>query len=544
MRTHLTRWWRHVLIVLAAATLVHGLVVVEAAAWWSILIAGSVWAFTLLAMAFQVYRIADRTTRELNIWLQIGLDLIMVVDADERVLCASGGWLQALGYQPEELLGRRWSDFVHPADLRSTQQLTAEMIRNGVPIVQLTNRWRHKNPEADGTPRWVWLEWNAVAEGGSIYATAKLLASRLEHEAVMSTWSKVTTDLMGVASLHVPVTERKFDWVNDAWTRVLGWSPNEIYAMRAIDLIFPEDAPRLIERDAARRHQGQVAMPAVYRIRVKTAPGEPPAFRWFEWKSVALDGKLYGSGRDITIEKEQQERMAKAIRDLEESNRDLEKFASVAAHQLRSPPRTILGVARALEEDYGDKLDEAGRVFLRDIRENAEQMGEIVNGLYRFSKVRTVDEMVVEPVNLDALLLTIRDMKAKRGCFAEGNRKLSVEKLPMVLGNPVLIQEVLINLIDNGFKFNKSPVQIVRVWATSREDGRWDIHVGDNGVGIDPKYHKKLFQMFQRMHPAYAGTGVGLAVVKSIVEKLGGEVRVQSDVGRGSVFTFDLAGAP
>jgi PAS domain S-box-containing protein len=535
-------WLRFILGVVLVTTIIHTLLLLIEPTWTMAFITSGVW-LTALGMSIREYRKSTAlSARELDIWLKIGLDLILMVNPKEEILRASGGWFQALGYEPRDLVGRRWSEFVHPDDVQPAQE-AAESILQGLHLTQYVNRWRHRSDHPTGEPRWVWLEWSGLQEGDVIFATARLSAVRLEHESLMAMWSRVSTDLMATTDAYTDLPTRQFQWVNDAWTKTLGWSLAEVYQTTFFDLLHPEDRIIAMNRNQARL-QGLLVDPiVVYRLQAKTSKQDIPIYRWFEWRSVVLEGKNYGSGRDITIERQNHEFMTHVIRDLEKSNADLERFASIAAHQLRSPPRTILGVARALEEDYKTVLDAPGQQFLQDIQENAAQMSEIVNGLYRFSKVRTIEELEMQPVDLNVVVTAIRDTKTKQGCFSEGHRQLIVESLPKVLGDSVLLQEVLMNLIDNGFKFNQSKVSIVHVSANLRPDGRWDIHVADNGIGIDPKYHRKLFQMFQRVHPTYQGTGVGLALVAAIVQKMGGTILVDSKVNAGSTFTFDLEGA-
>lgn len=266
------------------------------------------------------------------------------------------------------------------------------------------------------------------------------------------------------------------------------------------------------------------------------------------WTAFVLSARAftrvtYYGGHDVGRERTHALEMAKAISELEARNADLERFASVAAHQLRSPPRTIAGIAVAIEEDYGHLMDDEGRQFIEDIRLDANQMAEIVDGLYRFSKVRTSDDLIIEPVDLNKIMEHLYDTKKKRGCWASNQRDLLWDFLPTVLGDKVLLIEVMANLIDNGFKFNESKHPTVEVTAVNLLNGRWSIQVKDNGIGIDPQYQGKLFTMFQRVHPSYSGTGVGLALVAAIVNKFGGEVAVDSDVNKGAMFSFDLEGA-
>ena len=233
------------------------------------------------------------------------------------------------------------------------------------------------------------------------------------------------------------------------------------------------------------------------------------------------------------------EEIQRIVADLENRNADLERFASMTAHQLRSPPRTIAGIALALQEDYGHLLDAHGLQFLADIQEDAVTMAEIVDGLYQVSKVRTLTELPLEPVDLNQVMADLKISKTKRGLLRVQDKFLW-SHLPVVRGDPILLHEVFRNLIENSLKFNESPVKIIRVSAVPRGDGRWDISVTDNGIGIDPKYQNKVFQMFQRMHPSYKGTGIGLALVAAIVQKLGGAISLKSAVNAGSTFTLDL----
>lgn len=248
------------------------------------------------------------------------------------------------------------------------------------------------------------------------------------------------------------------------------------------------------------------------------------------------------TGQPCALATLHRDEMHRAVADLEARNQDLERFASLTAHQLRSPPRTIAGIAQALQEDYGELLDDEGRQFLADIREDAATMAEIVDGLYRVSRVRTMTDMPLEPVDINEVLADMKIAKTKRGLLRSQER-LTWSHLPVVQGDKVLLIEVFRNLIENALKFNESAVKTIKVTAKERPDGRWDIIVQDNGIGIDPKYQPKVFQMFQRMHPQYKGTGVGLALVSAIVQKLGGEVAVKSEAGKGCTFTFDLAAA-
>ena len=473
-------------------------------------------------------------------WVKIGGDLLMVLSYpmnNPEIRFVGPGFEKDMGWDPKALVGRKWVDFIHPEDL----ELTLTEMTNTLTTCQLTNRWQHRHNATPHGSRWVWLEWDIqpVLELGIIYAHARNMTNRFERETQMATWAMITSDLMATTDSAVPVEERKFDWVNEAWSKNLGWSPQELYTMTVTDLLEPSAA-------APQAPEPQDPEPATYGITQQEyavrCKGEPPTYKTYAWMTAVIDGMVYTSGRNIDDEIRHREELHRAIADLELRNSDLERFASIAAHQLRSPPRTIAGIVQALTEDYGHLLDAEGKQFLADIRDDAAQMADIVDGLYRFSKVRTQAEMTLEPVDLNILLQEMRDADVRHGLL-ENQDTLTWTSLPVVLGDRVLLMEVFRNLVENALKFNESAVKTIEVSAVRRADHRWVIQVKDNGIGIDPKYQHKVFQMFQRVHPRYKGTGVGLALVSAIVQRMGGIITLESDGVAGTTFFFDLEDA-
>ena len=518
--------------------------------WEITLILAGLWATSGWgALRLGAYEAQNRhLRRELDIWLRVGGDCRIVFhlpdeEGVQSIKSIGPKVSDILGWSKDEMVGHDWKKFCHPNDLPASTQEAQSVVEGGV-LHQYTGRWRHKQDLADGIPQWVWLEWGAffAPEAKAIFAIFRDVVSyRLDQDARIATWAAITNDLLVVADATIPIEQRKPEWVNSAWTRQLGWLPEELYKMPIIGLLEPTEVPSISAQRAA---LDQEARPGAIECRVRCKPvvGRPQEYRFYEWASQHLNKHVYATGRDIGRDRLHREQMDKAIEDLEARNADLERFASVTAHQLRSPPRTIAGIAQALREDYGHLLDEAGIQFLDDIRYDAAQMADIVDGIYRFSKVRTQADLVLEPVDLQALVTELIPSCQKDGhCLSEG--QLSCHSLPVVLGDKVLLMEVLRNLIDNGYKFNESNPKVVIITADRRTDGRWDITVRDNGIGIPPQYQHKVFEMFQRMHPSYRGTGVGLALVKAIVQKLGGQIILVSGVGQGSAFTFDLEAA-
>ena len=233
-----------------------------------------------------------------------------------------------------------------------------------------------------------------------------------------------------------------------------------------------------------------------------------------------------------------------ANEELARSNADLERFAYVASHDLSEPLRTIGGFGSLLERRYGDRLDEEGRMMLNHITGGAARLQALIDGLLTYARVSTAPRNVA-PVDLKALSSEV--LTAIRPAINDRGANVDVGLLPTVEGEHGQLAQLLQNLILNAIKFTAVGVT-PQVGISSRpvQDGRWEIRVADNGVGIAPEQAQRIFEMFQRgtSDRSRAGTGIGLALCARIVERHGGHIHVEPHDGGGSVFAFDLPGAP
>jgi len=242
--------------------------------------------------------------------------------------------------------------------------------------------------------------------------------------------------------------------------------------------------------------------------------------------------------KDITERKRAEEELEKYLKELERANRDMEEFTSTVSHDLKAPLRTIQAFSLLLMEDYSDSLDETGRDYLNMVKEAVERMNTLIEDLLTLSRVgRKFSE--VETVDLNELLEEIKsDLSAR---IEERGGEVVVHDLPTVSTQRIWMKELLMNLIDNGLKFNKSNKPIVEVIG-EEADKNYLFRVKDNGIGIEEKYQANIFNLFERLHAQseYEGTGAGLAICKKIVEELGGAMRVESKTGEGSTFFFTM----
>jgi len=226
--------------------------------------------------------------------------------------------------------------------------------------------------------------------------------------------------------------------------------------------------------------------------------------------------------------------------ELQARNEDLDAFAHTVAHGLKNPVALILGLAEALEADYATAPDEELRRYLHTIARNGRKMSSIIDELLVLAEVRKM-EAVVEPLEMAGIVAEALQRLARM--IDERQAEIILpDTWPMALGYTTWIEEVWVNYLSNAIKYGGQPPR-VELGATVQADGNVCFWVRDNGDGIPPQEQARLFTPFTRLDRTRAqGHGLGLSIVQHIVEKLGGQVGLESEVGKGSVFTFTLPG--
>jgi PAS domain S-box-containing protein len=239
---------------------------------------------------------------------------------------------------------------------------------------------------------------------------------------------------------------------------------------------------------------------------------------------------------------ELEERVRQRTAELEESNRELESFTYSVSHDLRAPLRHADGFSKILLEEYGPRLDEAGRRYLERVRQGTQYMGRLVDDLLNLSRVGR-QEPAVQITGLGTLVEEVRQELAAE---QEGRDvEWRIGELPFVECDPGLMKQVLANLLSNALKFTRPRAQAVIEVGQQAGEHAPVIFVRDNGVGFHMKYADRLFGIFQRLHRQedFEGTGVGLATVQRILHKHGGQVWADAELDRGATFYFTLDAA-
>jgi signal transduction histidine kinase len=242
--------------------------------------------------------------------------------------------------------------------------------------------------------------------------------------------------------------------------------------------------------------------------------------------------------REHREKKDQGEKLAKYAQELERSNRELEEFAYVASHDLQEPLRMVGSFLQLLQRKYTDKLDDDANEYIRYAVDGAFRMKRLIGDLLNYS--RTNRELTIEQVDIAAIIRDV--LKNLAASIQDSGAMIHVDEMPLLDADPDQMLRLFQNLIGNAIKFRKDGTPpVINIYAR-RDDAHWLFSVQDNGIGIDRQYAEKIFVVFKKLHNnlRFEGTGIGLAIVKKIVERYGGKIWFESEPGKGTTFYFTL----
>ena len=477
--------------------------------------------------------------REQATLLDLVRDGILVRDLYGTVIYWSAGAAEMYGFDKKKALGSVSHQLLHAEYPLPVKQLEAKVMETGFwegEVVHTTStgarllvesRWTLTRTER-GTPEG-FLEVNRDITARK-RAQDSLADSELRFRAVSE------TAIEGIISMD---ENGLIKYWNPGAARLFGRSAAEAMGL-PMSLVMAE--PFLTP------HQGTSGGPTVGRTFETTgrrADGReiPLEISLSAWSNTQGDKLFTAIVRDITERKNAERALEAKADELSRSNQELEQFAYVASHDLQEPLRMVSNYTQLLGRRYKDKLDADANEFIDFAVDGAKRMQELIHDLLAYARVgtrgkqfRAVPGAEIVADALANLASAIEDTKAQ----------VEVGELPSIVCDSTQLVQVFQNLIANAIKFGR-PGETPRVRVSaSRADQGWTIAVRDNGIGIEPKYFERIFQMFQRLHTRqeYAGTGIGLALCKKIVERHGGRIRVESTPGQGTTFAFTLPDTP
>jgi signal transduction histidine kinase len=280
----------------------------------------------------------------------------------------------------------------------------------------------------------------------------------------------------------------------------------------------------------------KVILPVLQRgLEIRRLRAENSELRQAQATITRLNEELEQRVRDRTRE------LTQANDELAVANKDLESFSYSVSHDLRAPLRAVRGFAQIFLEEHGESIPAEGRPLLDRVIQGGDRMGQLIEDLLTFARFSR-QPLVKRPLSLKPIVeRLVAEQQSKQARPAD----VTIGELPECAGDAALLEQVLVNLLSNAFKFTRERDPAV-IEVASRRDGSELIYfVRDNGAGFDMKYASKLFGVFQRMHSTeeFEGTGVGLSIVQRVIQRHGGRIWAEAAPGKGATFHFTLAPA-
>lgn len=462
------------------------------------------------------------------------------IDLTTSKVCVYGDAARSLSGQDGEFVTTldHWPDQLHPDDrsqaLRDSRPFTADMSQSDASH-ELTCRLK----SASGGWTWYRLigriterdaQGQAIQSAGLIQDISdwKQLSSALDDEKRrFEIIYRATPAMLYTINPAGEITE-----VSDFWLRHMEYDREDVIGRPAVDFLCPDSRERAEQLVFPRMIKGETQLNTPLRYVRKT--GE----RIDVIQSALTEQDESGQTRQCFIVMTDVSALRMAYDQLERTNRELDRFATVASHDLQEPLRKISAFSSLVRRRYEDVLDPEGLRSLDFLVDAAQRMQKLIDDLLTYSRMAS-QPLRLEEIDLDEL---VKECTSRLdAAIHEAGARVRRGTLPALQGDRVLIGQILQNLIGNAVKYRSEAAPEILVSA-EREDLHWVIHIQDNGIGIDPRFAEKIFAPFQRLHTrdVYQGTGIGLAIVQQAVERHGGRVWVESQPGEGSVFSFTL----
>ena len=462
--------------------------------------------------------------------------ILWIMETDASCSFVSQGWCDYTGQSEHAALGFGWLDVVHPEDREEARRVFVEAIGKREPFSM-----DYRLLQAQGEYRWVMgsgrprFDKNGELAGfaGSVIDVherkeAALSSALLSAIVESSDDAIVSKDLRGVIR----------SW-NSGAERIFGYSASEVIG-KPITIIIPTD--RLEEETGILQRLQRGERIEHFETQRRTKDGRLLSVSLTVSPIRDASGKIIGASkvaRDITERETQELALRDANAALTRANSDLQQFAYSASHDLQEPIRSISVYGEMLSKRYSDLLDAKGLQYLGFMTSGARHMEMLVKDLLAYTQT---SEALSEPGAVDAgvaLELTLANVAE---AIRQAEAVITHDALPKVRMHEVELQQLFQNIIGNALKYRKED-EAPRIHISAQlAEGRWLFSIRDNGIGIAPAYKDTIFGIFKRLHTdaKYSGTGIGLAICQKIVERNGGRIWVESELGQGATFFFTL----
>jgi PAS domain S-box-containing protein len=412
----------------------------------------------------------------------------------------------------------------------NTNQWNGELIhktRDGSQIV-VSSRWTLKR-DKNGNPV-------SILEINSNITNRKKAEENLKRS---ETILQEATKLSKVGAYEWDIKKDKFIFSME-WRRIHGVKEKYLSSEKLINISYPTDIPK-VKKSLDATLKDKKPYDIEHRI-INQLNGE---VRYIHAMGTVLKDeygnpvKMYGVADDITKSKLASIERENLINDLKRSNEELRQFAYITSHDLQEPLRTMSSYAGLLKHRYEGQLDQDADDFIEFMVSGASRMKAMIQGLLDYSRVGTRGEEFKNFNSEEALNYALSDLRL---FIKENNAEITHDPLPVIYADKDQIARVFQNLIGNAIKFRRED-KTPKIHVSARKEGnKYVFSVSDNSIGMEPEYTDKIFEIFKRLHAIgeYEGAGIGLAIVKRIIDRHGGRVWVKSALNVGSTFYFTI----
>ncbi len=460
-------------------------------------------------------------------------DAIILVNDSGNIISCNKGTQAIFGYTQEELLDKPLDFLISEQHKNDIRLGWFKLTGSKHSIIGRTVELRGLRKNGSEFPLELSLADWKIGEGTFYSGIIRDITERKRTEGKLYEINAALENAVdGISFLDM---QGRYLSVNRAYANIFGCNVNEMIGMEWQKTVHPNDLEREINAHKEMLKSGKVKFESRgFRKDGSTFYQEVTII-----KNIDKNGQLKGHYRfvrDVTERKMAEERQARLLKELESANQELNDFAYIVSHDLKAPLRAIGSLANWILTDYADKFDKEGKEQMDLLLSRVKRMHDLIEGILQYSRAGRIREEKVE-VNLNELVPGVIDMIAP-----PENVEIKIEsELPTILCERIRIQQVFQNLLTNAIKFMDKPKGKIKVGCVE-DNGYWRFSIADNGPGIEEKHFAKIFQIFQTLSPRdeFESTGIGLSVVKKIIEMYGGKVWVESKVGYGSTFFFTL----